>query len=87
LKVGGVLVLDDVYLWPVYDLLEFLKEESAWRFDCVRGKTAFLTKMQSGQEGNEWDRQPYVVRKTNAIPHNWPVNSFANRVKRKLMPK
>jgi predicted O-methyltransferase YrrM len=87
LKVGGVLVLDDVYLWPVHDLLEFLKQEPAWRFDCIRGKTGFLTKMKSGQEFNEWVEQDYIVKKTASIPHNWPILHLSRRIKRKLTQK
>jgi precorrin-6B methylase 2 len=81
LKPGGTLVLDDVQLSPVLDLLRFLKRESSWRFDATHGKTAFLTKLRSGDETLDWYQQPYVVEQTARIPNNWRILHHLRRMK------
>ena len=82
LKVGGTLMLDDVYLSPVTDLIDFLKQEPSWRFDGNFGKTGFFTKMKSGEEIREWDSQPYVSSKTMRHPNNWPIRHHIDRAGR-----
>ena len=82
LKTGGTLVLDDVRLSSVNDLLLFLKKEPSWRFDGVFGKTAFLTKLKSGEEIREWDNQPYVLVKTHKMFANWPIQYHIRRMGR-----
>jgi hypothetical protein len=82
LKTGGVLIIDDVQLSSVKDLLDFLKQDASWRLDGVFGKTAFLTKLKSGNEIMEWDKQPYVLKNTYKDPQNWPITYHLLRLGR-----
>lgn len=67
LKIGGVLGVDDTQIWPLEEMLLFLKMEEAWQFDMIADGTAFFTKNLADHEAREWDIQPYNAQKTAAI--------------------
>lgn len=64
LKVGGIMLFDDVDLWTGGMLVEFLKAEPGWEMlDLIRGRTAAF-RMTAPFSLHEWTRQPHVVRKS-----------------------
>jgi hypothetical protein len=65
LKVGGILVIDDIQVWTGRVLVEFLREEPEWELQKVyEQKTAFFVKKAPYEPGKEWDQQPYVLRRS-----------------------
>jgi predicted O-methyltransferase YrrM len=63
LKIGGVVIIDDVQLWTGLELKRFLANEDAWKF--VRDFSRSTAYAKVGQEyAREWSQQPYIVRKS-----------------------
>ena len=64
LKVGGVMMLDDVDLWTGQMLVDFMKQEACWeQIALLRGRTAAF-RLVSEFELHEWTKQPFVVQKS-----------------------
>ena len=64
LKLGGVLLIDDVDLWTGDMIVQVLRHDDAWRFGSkLKGRTAVFEKV-GPYVAHEWTRQPYVVRKS-----------------------
>ncbi len=61
LKTGGMLILDDMEVWTVKALEEFLLQEPEWR--CVKKfvKTTCFIKLSEGSHQKEWNEQSYVA--------------------------
>ncbi len=73
LKVGGMLIIDDVHLWTGRVLKEFLLVEPEWELIEPRGKlTAIFQKRLAYRPWKEWDEQPYVVKRSPPDPFNEP---------------
>lgn len=74
LKVGGVMLIDDVDLWTGDMVVQVLKRDPAWAFEgLMNGRTARFRKTAPFIV-HEWTRQPYVTAK-----------SFWPQTRRKLM--
>jgi len=68
LKVGGVLIVDDTHLWTGNVLKQFLRAEPEWRLrNDVPGKSAVFVKEAETDEHKNWDRQPYVLRRSRPL--------------------
>lgn len=64
LKVGGLLLLDDVDLWTGDMIVQVLRRDDGWRFRSkLKGRTAVFEKTRP-YIAHEWTKQPYVVRKS-----------------------
>ncbi len=64
LKDGGKLLIDDIDVWTGKILVDFLKQEEGWKFDChLRHRTAIFTKTKEFQL-REWCDQKYVNEKS-----------------------
>jgi predicted O-methyltransferase YrrM len=64
LKVGGLLLIDDVDLWTGAMIVDFLKGEKDWRLERIlRGRTA-IVRLLNAYAPHEWVRQPTVVSKS-----------------------
>ncbi|MEL6782267.1 MAG: class I SAM-dependent methyltransferase [Pseudomonadota bacterium] len=67
LKVGGIMMVDDVDLWTGAMLVDFMDAEACWtKRDVLRGRTAVF-ELTSPFELHEWTKQPHVVAKSK-----WP---------------
>jgi predicted O-methyltransferase YrrM len=76
LKVGGHLVVDDVHIWTGTVLRDFLAADPAWELvEQLRARTAVLRKVADADLSADWDRQPYVVRRSR-----WAVAAKARIV-------
>ena len=63
LKVGGLLVVDDVHVWTGKVLRDFLVAEPEWELlDEFGGRTAILRKTAQTDPDRVWVDQPYVKR-------------------------
>lgn len=70
LKVGGVLVIDDLHIWTSELLVNFLRAEPDWQLIEESERIAALTKRGNSTLTNEWRKQPYVrnrSRDTSAL--------------------
>lgn len=62
LKVGGVLLIDDVDLWTGDMIVQVLKRDDAWGYEgLLKGRTAVFRKLAPFTP-HEWTRQRYVRR-------------------------
>ena len=61
LRVGGILVVDDVQIWTGAVLRDFLAAEPEWRLIAPHSaKTAIFEKVADYVPWKEWNAQPYV---------------------------
>lgn len=67
LKVGGILIVDDIDLWPVQLLIEYLSSSPAWKVDRTFNRTVSYRRIADGDECAEWVNQPNVGTKTTAL--------------------
>jgi len=66
LRVGGILIIDDVQLWTCRVLKEFLAAEPEWDLTQEFARTAIFTKLKDGGEWKEWNHQKYTL--INSMP-------------------
>lgn len=65
LVVGGYIIIDDVHLWTGKVLRDFLKAEPGWDLvSMLGGRTAVVRKVEGGDVGRDWTRQPYVASRS-----------------------
>lgn len=68
LKVGGMLLIDDIQLWTGHILKEFLTEEPEWSLiSDLSGRTAAFVKETDYSQEKWWGQQPYIVRKSRRL--------------------
>jgi hypothetical protein len=63
LKLGGFLIVDDVWVWSCQILRDFLVEQPHWELIAeFEGRTTVFRKLKDGSEWLEWTQQPRVAR-------------------------
>lgn len=67
LKIGGHLIVDDVHLWPVQLLVEYLSTSPSWRVDRTFPRTISYVRIAADDERAEWIGQSNVQTKTDAL--------------------
>jgi hypothetical protein len=67
LRVGGVLLVDDVQLWPCGTLSRFLDEETGWSRLPALGRAAGFRVERPVDPDPGWMEQPFVVARS-AVP-------------------
>lgn len=66
LKVGGLVLIDDIHLWTCRLLRDVLESEPRWELaDELGGRTAVMRKVASLDHDRQRTDQPYVVRRTS----------------------
>jgi Methyltransferase domain len=64
LKVGGLMIIDDVDLWTGAMIVDFLRGEAAWKEEAIlRGRSAVF-RLIAPFTPHEWTKQPTVVAKS-----------------------
>lgn len=66
LKVGGIVIIDDVALWTGLELKRFLAEEPSWRHVRNFSRSVAFEKIDE-QHGTDFYAQSYIIRKSR-----WP---------------
>ena len=62
LKVGGLLVVDDTWLWTGEILKQYLLSEPEWKHEAeFSQRTSVFRKLGEGSESKEWCHQSFVV--------------------------
>jgi len=64
LKVNGLLIVDDIQLWPCRILCEFLKREPEWAVVSTFARSVAFQKLKT-VAAKEWTDQPFVVEHSN----------------------
>ena len=64
IKVGGLIVVDDVQIWTGRVLRQFLAEEPDWAIDHSESMEFFGARRTGITEAVEWHEQPYVTRRS-----------------------
>ena len=65
LKVGGVLVVDDVHIWTGKVLRDFLVAEPEWSLvERWAGRTVAFRKVSEVDAAKDWADQPFIWRRT-----------------------
>jgi hypothetical protein len=82
LKIGGVLLIDDVPLWTGHELRQFLLGESEWRHEQDFSRSSAFVKLAEGSLDKSWTEQPYVVRQTAAVAPRGGLAGWARHVGR-----
>ena len=68
LRVGGILMIDDIQLWTGQILKKFLLDEAEWRLiGEFSARTAIFKKEKATTNEKWWGQQPYVVRKSKRL--------------------
>ncbi len=63
LKIGGLLIIDDLQLWTGQVLRDFLLAEPEWMLHTeFASRAVAFTKLREGSHRKEWGEQPYTVR-------------------------
>lgn len=69
LRVGGLLLIDDIDLWTGANLVDFLKAEPGWRYRETLDDRTAIFELTAPAELREWTMQPYV-RAKSWLPQN-----------------
>jgi hypothetical protein len=67
LREGGMLIIDDNFLYSIVELVNLLREQPEYQFQGnlgVNDKTLIFKKVTSGKFFPEWAHEPYIRRRT-----------------------
>lgn len=96
LKIGGLLVIDDIQLQPCTYMKDLLSEQPQWRCEAdFSPRSIVFQKLEDGSEWCDWAAQPYVLRNSGynlstpasrLIGHlqRGEFSTIAKKVKRRL---
>ena len=66
LKVGGLLMIDDIQLWSGKVLRKFLLSEPEWHLHTDLPRTSVFLKLREGSHNKAWPEQAYLVRRSRS---------------------
>ncbi|MEQ1693172.1 MAG: class I SAM-dependent methyltransferase [Gemmatimonas sp.] len=69
LKIGGILLIDDIWLWTGTVLADFLRAEWQWELVQTFDKAVAFRKKQAAVI-TDWGAQPFVMARSN-VPTDW----------------
>jgi len=68
LKVGGILIVDDIQLWTGHTLRRFLRQEPEWEWMAdLSGQTSAFRKIREWTHPKWWGQQPFVTRQSRFL--------------------
>jgi hypothetical protein len=80
LKPGGLLIIDDVWLWTGAVLGDFLRAEWQWELVRTFGKAVAFRKL-GDPVINDWGGQPYLMARSKLPPDwQWSCNTLHGHV-------
>ena len=62
LRRGGWLLVGEMDGWPSQVLVDFLREDSGWRYEAVLDGTAVIERVAPGEISAHWSQQPLPAR-------------------------
>ena len=82
LKIGGLLVIDDTWLWTGDVLKQHLLLEPEWKLETdFPPRTTVFRKLAEGSQSKEWVDQPFVVNKSHFKLDEKPPSHFTTAVR------
>jgi Methyltransferase domain len=66
LKIGGLLIIDDLHIWTSELLKQFLLTEKEWNLLEETTRAATFVKLAEGSQHKEWTKQNYVLNRSRA---------------------
>jgi predicted O-methyltransferase YrrM len=74
LRIGGLLVIDDTWLWTGEMLKQYLLSEPEWKHEADFSKrTSVFRKLAEGSQSKEWCHQNFVVTNSRFKLNDKPV--------------
>src|SRR5205823_6508985 len=74
IKINGLLVIDDTWLWTGDVLKQLLLSEPEWRLEAdFSPRTSVFRKLAEGSESKEWTQQNFVVNNSHFKLNDEPV--------------
>ena len=70
LKIGGIVIIDDIHIWTGDILMKFLSAEYQWETVKKCNKSVIFKKI-GNDVVKDWGGQPFVVSNTE-MPKDWP---------------
>jgi hypothetical protein len=64
LKVGGAMMIDDLHIWTIELLVDYLRSDANWQLGRETWHTATFVKRTHDGLRDEWTRQPFVVKRS-----------------------
>jgi 2-polyprenyl-3-methyl-5-hydroxy-6-metoxy-1,4-benzoquinol methylase/glycosyltransferase involved in cell wall biosynthesis len=64
LKVNGLVIIDDIQLWPCRVLCDFLKTEPEWAVESIFSRSMVFRKLKNVSI-KEWKEPPFIVENLN----------------------
>jgi Methyltransferase domain len=64
LKIGGLLIIDDLHIWTSELLKQFLLTEKEWNLVEETNRAATFVKLEEGSQHKEWTKQNYVLSRS-----------------------
>ena len=75
LKIGGLIVVDDTWLWTGDVLKQYLMSEPEWKHEAeFPPRTSVFRKLAEGSQSKEWCFQDFVVRQSRLKLNDEPVS-------------
>ncbi len=63
LKVGGLVMIDDLQHWTCYSLREFLEEEPGWKIVKIFHRSVVFQKTNKYRTATWWGEQPFMLKR------------------------
>ena len=85
LKVGGLLLVDDIQVWTGKVLAEFLEEDSNWVLEReLAARCCVFRKLSEGSTDKGWDEQPFVSRRSSLTRFSQATEFIKRNLRRKI---
>lgn len=82
LKIDGLLVIDDTWLWTGEMLKQILSSEPEWKHEVDFGtRASVFRKLAEGSQAKEWTEQSFVVKHSQFKLDQKPPSYFATAVR------
>ncbi len=82
LKLGGMLVIDDIHLWTGKVLRDFLQEDPHWSFlKEFPARSVVFQKQHEGSTDIAWNDQPYVYSRSSVTKPRLALEHIKHKAK------
>lgn len=83
LKIGGILIIDDLHIWTCELLTQFLISEKEWVLINETLSAAIFVKQGNNVQHKGWQDQPFVFNRSRQVSLTAKARYLLNLVKRK----
>jgi len=86
LKLGGILIIDDIRIWTCELLLQFLVSEEEWILLEENLGAAIVVKQGNNAQHKEWVDQTFVLRRSRSVSLSAKARYLLNLLRRGNLP-